>query len=154
MKLPWALRPGGKVLHHPVALDFQFPGPFSCLPTVTCWRTLKESCKGLGSVSLKINNQHTHRARLKTLIFPVTGPSACVCVCSKSPVVLVTVICACSICELTPLWTRVRLPCAHALDTKGLPSQVGDRTSRGGKPRRGSKLENLGTRGEGGLCSL
>jgi hypothetical protein len=24
-----------------------------------CWRTLKESCKGLGSVSLKINNQHT-----------------------------------------------------------------------------------------------
>jgi hypothetical protein len=26
-----------------------------------CWRTLKESCKGLGSVSLKINNQHTHR---------------------------------------------------------------------------------------------
>ena len=25
-----------------------------------CWRTLKESCKGLGSVSLKINNQHTH----------------------------------------------------------------------------------------------
>ena len=25
-----------------------------------CWRTLKESCKVLGSVSLKINNQHTH----------------------------------------------------------------------------------------------
>jgi len=25
-----------------------------------CWRTLKESYKGLGSVSLKINNQHTH----------------------------------------------------------------------------------------------
>ena len=25
-----------------------------------CWRTLEESCKGLGSVSLKINNQHTH----------------------------------------------------------------------------------------------
>ena len=25
-----------------------------------CWRTLKESCKGLGSVSLKINTQHTH----------------------------------------------------------------------------------------------
>jgi hypothetical protein len=25
-----------------------------------CWRTLKESCKGLGSVSLKINNRHTH----------------------------------------------------------------------------------------------
>ncbi len=24
------------------------------------WRTLEESCKGLGSVSLKINNQHTH----------------------------------------------------------------------------------------------
>jgi hypothetical protein len=24
------------------------------------WRTLKESCKGLGSVSLKINTQHTH----------------------------------------------------------------------------------------------
>ena len=24
-----------------------------------CWRTLKESRKGLGSVSLKINNQHT-----------------------------------------------------------------------------------------------
>jgi hypothetical protein len=24
-----------------------------------CWRTLEESCKGLGSVSLKINNQHT-----------------------------------------------------------------------------------------------
>jgi hypothetical protein len=23
------------------------------------WRTLEESCKGLGSVSLKINNQHT-----------------------------------------------------------------------------------------------
>ena len=28
-----------------------------------CWRTLKESCKGLGSVSLKINNQHTHTHR-------------------------------------------------------------------------------------------
>ena len=28
-----------------------------------CWRTLKESCKGLGSVSLKINNQHTHRRK-------------------------------------------------------------------------------------------
>ncbi len=27
---------------------------------VACWRTLKESCEGLGSVSLKINNQHTH----------------------------------------------------------------------------------------------
>jgi hypothetical protein len=26
-----------------------------------CWRTLKESCMGLGSVSLKINNQHTHQ---------------------------------------------------------------------------------------------
>ena len=25
------------------------------------WRTLKESCKGLGSVSLKTNTQHTHR---------------------------------------------------------------------------------------------
>ena len=25
-----------------------------------CWRTLEESCKGLGSVSLRINNQHTH----------------------------------------------------------------------------------------------
>jgi hypothetical protein len=25
------------------------------------WRTLKESCKGLGSVTLKINTQHTHR---------------------------------------------------------------------------------------------
>ena len=24
-------------------------------------RTLEESCKGLGSVSLKINNQHTHQ---------------------------------------------------------------------------------------------
>ena len=24
------------------------------------WRTLEESCKGLGSVSLKINTQHTH----------------------------------------------------------------------------------------------
>ena len=24
-----------------------------------CWRTLEESCKGLGSVSLKINNHHT-----------------------------------------------------------------------------------------------
>jgi hypothetical protein len=23
------------------------------------WRTLEESCKGLGSVTLKINNQHT-----------------------------------------------------------------------------------------------
>ena len=28
--------------------------------TVTFWRTLEESRKGLGSVSLKINNQHTH----------------------------------------------------------------------------------------------
>ena len=28
-----------------------------------CWRTLKESCKGLGSVSLKINNQQTHTPR-------------------------------------------------------------------------------------------
>ena len=27
-----------------------------------CWRTLKESCKGLGSVSLKINNQHTQES--------------------------------------------------------------------------------------------
>ena len=25
-----------------------------------CWRTLEESCKGLGSVSLKINTQRTH----------------------------------------------------------------------------------------------
>jgi hypothetical protein len=25
-----------------------------------CWRTLEESRQGLGSVSLKINNQHTH----------------------------------------------------------------------------------------------
>ena len=25
-----------------------------------CWRMLEESCKGLGSVSLKVNNQHTH----------------------------------------------------------------------------------------------
>jgi hypothetical protein len=25
-----------------------------------CWRTLKESCKGLGSVSLKINHQPTN----------------------------------------------------------------------------------------------
>ena len=24
-----------------------------------CWRTMEESCKGLGSVSLKINTQHT-----------------------------------------------------------------------------------------------
>jgi hypothetical protein len=24
------------------------------------WRTLEESCKGLGSVTLKINNQHTN----------------------------------------------------------------------------------------------
>jgi hypothetical protein len=28
------------------------------------WRTLKESCKGLGSVSLKINTQHTQAALL------------------------------------------------------------------------------------------
>jgi len=32
-----------------------------------CWRTLEESCKGLGSVSLKINNQHTHLALPVTL---------------------------------------------------------------------------------------
>ena len=25
-----------------------------------CWRTPEESCKGLGSVTLKINTQHTH----------------------------------------------------------------------------------------------
>jgi hypothetical protein len=27
----------------------------------SCWRTLKEFCKGLGSVFLQINNQHTQR---------------------------------------------------------------------------------------------
>ena len=36
-----------------------------------CWRTLEESCKGLGSVSLKINNQHTLTA--KTINNPVYG---------------------------------------------------------------------------------
>ena len=25
-----------------------------------CWRTPEESCKGLGSVTLKMNTQHTH----------------------------------------------------------------------------------------------
>ena len=28
------------------------------------WRTLKESCKELDSVALKINTQHTHTGRL------------------------------------------------------------------------------------------
>jgi hypothetical protein len=29
--------------------------------------TLKESCKGLGSVSFKINNQHTHTLHLRSI---------------------------------------------------------------------------------------
>jgi len=37
--------------------------------------TLKESCKGLGSVSLKINNQHTHTPFLAPLsLFFLTPP--------------------------------------------------------------------------------
>jgi hypothetical protein len=34
-------------------------GPRRAVTRPPCWRTLEESCKGLGSVSLKINNQHT-----------------------------------------------------------------------------------------------
>jgi len=37
--------------------------------------TLKESCKGLGSVSLKINNQHTHSfSRSSVALFPTPPP--------------------------------------------------------------------------------
>jgi len=49
------------------------------------WRTLKESCEGLGSVTFKINAQHTVCARErvpKTIKLPLfTGPGQCVCVC-------------------------------------------------------------------------
>ena len=31
------------------------------------WRTLEESCKGLGSVTLKINTQQTHDLRIRLL---------------------------------------------------------------------------------------
>ena len=37
-----------------------------------CWRTLEESCKGFGSVSLKINHQNTHGLGIACLHFTLT----------------------------------------------------------------------------------
>ena len=37
-----------------------------------CWRTLEESSQGLGSVSFKINNQHTHGLWIACLPFTLT----------------------------------------------------------------------------------
>ena len=42
-----------------------------------CWRTLEESSKGLGSVSLKINNQHSHTRTLKESCNLVRGSARC-----------------------------------------------------------------------------
>ena len=42
-----------------------------------CWRTLEESCKGLGSVSLKINNQHTHTPRVAGSLPGATAKTDC-----------------------------------------------------------------------------
>ena len=44
--------------------DYGGGGP--CRPPF--WRTLEESCKGLGSVTLQINNQHTLAIRLQIIM--------------------------------------------------------------------------------------